>query len=128
MSQIERILVPGAISPRGPYSHAVRAGGFIHVAGQGPIDPATDQMSYGTIEHETQLTLDNIRRILEACGATPADVVRCGVFLRNGDDFPAMNKIYAAFFGDTKPARTTVEVKFVDKLMKIEIDCVAYKP
>jgi 2-iminobutanoate/2-iminopropanoate deaminase len=128
MSNIESILVPGAISPRGPYSHAVRAGGFIYVAGQGPIDPATDQMSPGTIEHETQLTLDNIRRILEACGASPADVVRCGVFLRNGDDFPAMNKIYAAFFGEHKPARTTVEVKFVDKVMKIEIDCVAYKP
>ena len=128
MAGIERMNVPAAVSPRGPYSHAVKAGGFIYVSGQGPVDPATDQMSYGTIEHETRLTLGNLLRILEACGATAADVVRCGVFLRSGDDFAAMNKVYAEFFGDNKPARTTVETKFADKQMKVEIDCVAYKP
>jgi 2-iminobutanoate/2-iminopropanoate deaminase len=128
MSSIERIIVPGAISPRGAYSHAVRAGGFLYVSGQGPADPATDLMSYGSIEQETLLTLNNIRRILEACGATSADVVRCGVFLRDANDFAAMNKVYGEFFGENKPARTTVEAKFADPHMKIEIDCVAYKP
>jgi 2-iminobutanoate/2-iminopropanoate deaminase len=127
MSSIERINIPGAVSPRGPYSHAVRAGGFIFVAGQGPIDPATDHMAYGTIQHETRLTLENIRRILEGCGASMADVVRCGVYLRDADDFAAMNKIYAEFFGEHKPARTTIECKFADKLMKVEIDCVAFR-
>jgi len=123
---IERITPPGAASPRGPYSHAVRAGGFIYVSGQGPIDPATDKMSYGTIEHETRIVLGNIKRILEGCGASMKDVVKCGVFLRNGTDFAAMNAVYAEFFGDAKPARTTVETKFADPKMLVEIDCVAY--
>jgi 2-iminobutanoate/2-iminopropanoate deaminase len=125
---IERITPQGTPAPRGPYSPAVRAGDFIFVAGQGPIDPVTQEFSYGDIQHETRLTLQNIGRILEACGASFSDVVRVGVFLRDGNDFAAMNAVYAEFFGQQKPARTTVEVKFADPQMKIEIDCVAYKP
>ena len=125
---IERIVPPGVPAPRGPYSPAVRAGGFIYVAGQGAIDPATNQFSYGDIRHETRIVLANIRRILEGCGATVNDVVKCSVFLRDGGDFAAMNEVYAEFFGQAKPARTTVESKFADPLMKVEIDCVAYKP
>jgi 2-iminobutanoate/2-iminopropanoate deaminase len=125
---IERITPPGIPAPRGPYSPAVRAGDFIFVAGQGPVDPATNQFSFGDIKHETRIVLENIRRILEGCGATMADVVRCGVFLLNGDDFGAMNEVYAEFFGDNKPARTTVETRFAVKQMKVEIDCIAYKP
>ncbi|HZO53320.1 MAG TPA: RidA family protein [Bryobacteraceae bacterium] len=123
---IERITPPGSASPRGPYSHAVRAGGFLYVSGQGPIDAATDKMSYGTIEHETRIVLGNIKRILEGCGSSMRDVVKCGVFLRHGTDFAAMNAVYAEFFGDAKPARTTVEAKFADPKMLVEIDCVAY--
>lgn len=123
---IERITPQGCATPRGPYSHAVKAGGFLYVSGQGPIDPATDKMSYGTIEHETRIVLGNIKRILEGCGSSMKDVVRCGVFLRNGTDFAAMNAVYAEFFGDAKPARTTVESKFADQQMLVEIDCVAY--
>jgi len=125
---IERISPPGVPVPRGPYSPAVRAGGFIFVAGQGPIDPETNQFSYGDIRHETRVVLNNIKRILEGCGASMNDVVRCGVFLSNGDDFQAMNEVYAEFFGDARPARTTVECKFANKQMKVEIDCVAYAP
>lgn len=124
---IERITPPGAVSPRGPYSHAVRAGNFIFVSGQGPIDPATDQLSYGTIEHETRLVLNNVKRIIEGCGATMKDVVKCNVYLRNGTDFAAMNAVYAEFFGEAKPARTTVETKFADARMLVEIDCIAYQ-
>jgi 2-iminobutanoate/2-iminopropanoate deaminase len=123
---IERITPPGSASPRGPYSHAVRAGGFLYVSGQGPIDAATDKMSHGTIEHETRIVLGNIKRILEGCGSSMRDVVKCGVFLRHGTDFAAMNAVYAEFFGDAKPARTTVEAKFADPKMLVEIDCVAY--
>jgi 2-iminobutanoate/2-iminopropanoate deaminase len=125
---IERIAPPGAPAPRGPYSPAVRAGDFIFVAGQGPVDPATQKLSYGDIQHETRLTLQNIGRILHACGASFADVVKVSVFLRDGGDFAAMNAVYAEFFGENKPARTTVEAKFADPLMKVEIDCIAYKP
>ena len=125
---IERIVSVGTPSPRGPYSPAVRAGDFIFVAGQGPVNPDTDQLSYGDIRHETRLVLGNIQRILAACGARMQDVVKCSVFLRDGNDFAAMNEVYAEFFGDAKPARTTVETKFANPVMKVEIDCIAYKP
>jgi 2-iminobutanoate/2-iminopropanoate deaminase len=125
---IERISPPGVPAPRGPYSPAVRAGGFIFVAGQGPIDPNTNKFSFGDIRHETRIVLENIRRILEGCGASMTDVVRCGVFLADGGDFAAMNEVYSEFFGEAKPARTTVECKFAVKDMKVEIDCIAYKP
>jgi enamine deaminase RidA (YjgF/YER057c/UK114 family) len=72
--------------------------------------------------------LTNIQRILEGCGATLRDVVKCSVFLADGRDFAAMNEVYAEFFGDAKPARTTVEAKFAMPQMKVEIDAIAYKP
>ena len=71
--------------------------------------------------------LSNIRRILEGCGASMADVVKCSVFLSSGKDFAAMNVVYAEFFGAAKPARTTVEAQFAVPQMKVEIDCIAYK-
>ncbi len=125
---IERITPPGSVVPRGPYSPAVRAGGFIYVSGQGPVEPSTDEYSYGDVQHETRLVLTNIRLILEGCGASMADVVKCNVYLADGGDFAAMNEIYASFFGADKPARTTIECKFANPKMKVEIDCVAYKP
>lgn len=125
---IERIYPSGSPKPRGPYSPAVRAGDFIFVAGQGPIDPVSNEFSYGDIQHETRVTLTNVQRILEAAGASMADVVKCSVFLKSGGDFDAMNSVYAEFFGEAKPARTTVEAKFANPAMKVEIDCIAYKP
>jgi 2-iminobutanoate/2-iminopropanoate deaminase len=125
---IERITPPGTPAPMGPYSPAVRAGDFLFVSGQGPVDPATQKMSYGDIQHETRIVLGNIKRILEGCGASMADVVKCSVFISNGKDFGAMNQVYAEFFDAQKPARTTVETKFADPTMKVEIDCIAYKP
>jgi 2-iminobutanoate/2-iminopropanoate deaminase len=124
---IERIFPKGTPSARGPYSPAVRAGDFIYVSGQVPIDPETDQLSTGDIHHETRLTLENIRRILEGCGATMQDVVKCSVFLLDAREFAQMNEVYKEFFGDTRPARTTVEVRFAAPI-RVEIDCVAYKP
>jgi 2-iminobutanoate/2-iminopropanoate deaminase len=125
---IQRIFPPDAPTPRGPYSPAVRAGDFIFVAGQGPIDIVTDKFSYGDIAHETRVTLGNIKRILEAAGAALADVVKVSVFLKDGNDFAAMNAVYKEFFGDHPPARTTVAVAFADPTMKVEIDCIAYRP
>jgi 2-iminobutanoate/2-iminopropanoate deaminase len=125
---IERLTPPGVPTPRGPYSPAVRAGDFLFVAGQGPIDPETNKMSYGDIQHETRLVLSNIQRILEGCGSRMEDVVKCSVFLVDGKDFAAMNEVYAEFFGNAKPARTTVEAKFASPPMKVEIDCIAYCP
>ncbi|MCS7026462.1 MAG: RidA family protein [Bryobacteraceae bacterium] len=125
---LERIYPETTPKPRGPYSPAVRAGDFIFVSGQGPVDPDTNEFSYGDIRHETRVTLRNIQRILESAGASLADVVKCSVFLRDGRDFSEMNAVYQEFFGEAKPARTTVEAKFADPQMKIEIDCIAYRP
>jgi 2-iminobutanoate/2-iminopropanoate deaminase len=127
-SSLERIVPAGSPSPRGHYSPGVRAGDFLYVSGQGPIDPATDQLSEGDVQHQTRLTLSNVQRILTAGGATLADVVKCSVFLRDIADFHKMNPVYAEFFGEHKPARTTVEAKFHQAAMLVEIDCVAYKP
>jgi 2-iminobutanoate/2-iminopropanoate deaminase len=124
---IQRLTPPGVPEPQGPYSPAVRAGDFLFVSGQGPVDPETHEFSFGTIEHETRLVLSNIQRILEGCGASMADVVKCSVFLASGKDFAAMNGVYAEFFGAAKPARTTVEAQFARPPMKVEIDCIAYK-
>jgi 2-iminobutanoate/2-iminopropanoate deaminase len=125
---IEKIIPAGGASPRGHYTPALRAGDFVYVSGQGPIDPETDQLAPGDVEFQTRLTLSNIKRILEAAGAAITDVVKCSVFLRDIAEFSKMNRAYAEFFGDHKPARTTVEAKFHQAEMLVEIDCVAYKP
>lgn len=125
---IERYLMPGAPAPRGPYSHAVRAGDFIFVSGMGPVDPKTNQFDFGDIQHETRLVLNNVRLILEGSGASMADVVQCRVFLADRADFQAMNAVYAEYFGDARPARTTIQAVLPAEGMKVEIDCVAYRP
>lgn len=122
------IRVASAPQPRGPFSHAVRAGDFLFISGQGPIDLATDQFSFGDIRYETRLTLECVRHILSACGATMEHVVKCSVFLTNPEDFPGMNEIYQEFFPTTAPARTTVQTGMVAKIMRVEIDCVAFLP
>jgi 2-iminobutanoate/2-iminopropanoate deaminase len=118
---IERISPPGAPTPRGPYSPAVRAGDFVFVSGQVPGEP-------GDIGHETRQVLSNLKRILEGCDAGLEDVVKCSVFLADGKDFAAMNAVYAEFFGEAKPARSTVVTAFAVPGIKVEIDAIAYKP
>ena len=125
---IERITVPNTPKPQGPYSEVIRAGDFLFVSGQGPIDPATNEFSFGDIRHETKLVLDNVKRIVEGCGATLADVVKCSVFLADAADFGAMNEVYASIFGGAPPTRTTVQATLVEPRMKIEVDCVVYAP
>jgi 2-iminobutanoate/2-iminopropanoate deaminase len=125
---LERITAPGAPQPRGPYSHAVRAGDFIYVSGQVAIDPKTNEFQIGTVAEETRRTLENIRSILQAAGASLEDVVKCSVFLTDVRNFAEMNEVYEEYFGKAKPARTTVQAVLPAVGVKIEIDCVAYKP
>jgi 2-iminobutanoate/2-iminopropanoate deaminase len=122
---IERILHQGAPTPRGPYASAVRAGDFIFVSGLGPVGD-DDKYVFGDIQQQTRQTLLNLCKILEDCGARLEDVVKCSVFLRDASEFPKMNEVYAEFFGTIKPARTTVEARFFQGDMRVEIDCVAY--
>jgi 2-iminobutanoate/2-iminopropanoate deaminase len=118
---IEYIFSPGSPKPRGPYTPAVRAGDFIYVAGQAVV--GTD------VKAETRQVLTNIRAVLEAAGASLSDVVRCGVFLVDGDDFEPMNEAYAEMFGETRPARSTIVVAALPlKEARVEIDAIAYKP
>lgn len=125
---IERITAAGAPEPRGPYSHAVRAGDFIYVSGQAAIDPRTNEVAIGTVAEETRLTLENVKAILSTAGAEMGDVVKCSVFLADIRDFAEMNAVYEEYFGAAKPARTTVQATLPALGIKVEIDCVAYKP
>lgn len=125
---LERITDPAAPKPRGPYSHAVRAGDFIYVSGQAAINPKTNEFEPGTVAQETKQTLENVRSILKAAGADISDVVKCSVFLTDVRDFAEMNEIYNEYFGEAKPARTTVQAILPGRSIKVEIDCVAYKP
>jgi len=126
---LELIQVAGAPKPQGPYSSAVRAGDFLYVSGQGPVDAATGAMqSEASVQDQTRLVLGHIQTILRGCGAELGDVVKCSVFLAEAIDFGAMNEVYAEVFGQHKPARTTVAAGMVADGMKVEIDCVAYCP
>jgi len=117
-----------APKPAGPYSQAIKAGEFIYVAGQGGVDPATGRFVEGGVEEQTRQTLKNIEAILRAAGSSLDDVVKVSVFLKDVRDFHAMNKVFAEFFKNPPPARTTVGVEFVVPEMLVEIDVVAYSP
>ena len=109
--------------PGGPYSPGIVAEGrFVFVAGQGPTREG--ERIVGTVEEETRLTLENVRRVLEGAGSSFADVVRVGVYLADLDDFAAMNGVYETFFPEPRPARTTIGCA-LRAGMKVEIDCVA---
>ncbi len=109
--------------PRGVYSQAIVADGFVFVAGQGPANPETNELELGDIRSETRRTLENIRAILNSAGSSLRDVVRVGVFLADIKDFEAMNSVYRKFFPVDPPARTTVGVELPK--IKVEIDCIA---
>lgn len=113
---------PGAI---GPYSQAVRVGGFVYTSGQLPIDPATGTFPEGGIEAQTRQSLSNIRAILEAAGLSMKNVVKTTVFLADMGDFAAMNTVYAEFFEAPFPARSAVAVKTLPKNALVEIEVVA---
>jgi len=109
--------------PLGVYSQAIVCDGFVFVAGQGPINPATNEMELGDIRSETRRVLLNIDAILRASGSSLRDAVRLGVFLADLADFPAMNEVFREFFPENPPARTTVGCNL--PRIKIEIDCIA---
>ena len=108
----------------GAYSDAVLSGGFLFVSGQASVDFKTSKFVLGTIEEETLRTLDNIKAIVEAAGATMEDIVKCTVHLSNIGEFDRYNKVYAAYFPGIKPARTTVQSVLAEGI-KVEIDCIA---
>jgi 2-iminobutanoate/2-iminopropanoate deaminase len=109
----------------GPYSQAIKANGMVFLSGQIPLDPATQQLVAGDVAVQTERVLQNITGILRAAGSSIAQVVKTTVFLKNMNDFAAMNEVYGRHFTDEPPARSTVEVARLPKDVLVEIDVVA---
>lgn len=109
----------------GPYSQAVRKGGFVFFSGQIPTDPSTGELVEGSIQHKTERVLENLKAVLEAAGLSLTNVVKTTVFLKNLGDFPQMNETYAKYFGTNPPARSTVEVSRLPRDVDVEIDAIA---
>lgn len=114
---------PGAI---GPYSQAVKAGNYVFVSGQLPIDPATGEFAGPCIVCQTKQSLLNIQNILEAAGLSMKNVVKTTVLMKNMDDFGEMNKVYAEFFTEDCPARAAFQVGKLPKDALVEIEAIAY--
>jgi 2-iminobutanoate/2-iminopropanoate deaminase len=121
----EVIATKNAPQAIGPYSQAIRANGFIFLSGQIPVDPATQQLVEGDVAIQTERVLRNIEGVLQAAGSSLAKVVRSGVFLKSMNDFAAMNAVYARYFPNNAPARSTVEVSRLPKDCLVEIDVIA---
>ena len=109
----------------GPYSQAVRAGGFIFASGQIPFDPATGEFVPGGIAEQTEQVLKNLTAVFAAAGVGMDQIVKTTVFLADMADFTAMNEMYARFFGDAPPARSTVQAAGLPRGARIEIDAIA---
>jgi 2-iminobutanoate/2-iminopropanoate deaminase len=109
----------------GPYSQAIKANGFIFTSGQIAIDPTTQQVVTGDVAAQTERVLRNLSEILEAAGSGLGKVVRSTVFLKDMNDFPAMNQVYGKYFTSAPPARSTVEVARLPREVLVEIDVIA---
>jgi 2-iminobutanoate/2-iminopropanoate deaminase len=114
-----------APTPIGPYSQAVKAGNLIFVAGQGCMNPSTGQMERDSIASETRQVLENVKSILAAAGATLGDVVKTTCFLADINDFQAFNAVYAEYFADQPPARTTIQAARLPGDIRVEVEAVA---
>jgi 2-iminobutanoate/2-iminopropanoate deaminase len=122
------ISTDGAPAAIGPYSQGVRTGNLIFTAGQGGLDPATGQVVSGGIKEQTARAIENLKAVLEAGGSSLGQVVKANVYLKDINDFAAMNSVYSTYFsaeGDTLPARTTVEAARLPRDLLVEIELVA---
>ena len=115
-------LAPAAL---GPYSQAIKVGNTVYCSGQIPIDPAVNAVTATTIEAQTRQAITNLRNVLEAAGSGLDKVVKTTVFISDMNNFAALNAVYAELFGDTKPARSCVEVARLPKDVMVEIEAVA---
>jgi len=121
------IVTEKAPKPIGPYSQAVIEGDLIFVSGQGCINPQTGKLELGDVRSETKRTFENLRAILQAAGSSLDDVMKCNVYLRDINDFAAMNEVYETVFAEPFPARTTIQAGALPGGIAVEIECIAKK-
>jgi 2-iminobutanoate/2-iminopropanoate deaminase len=119
------IFTENAPQPIGPYSQAVLFGNTLYVSGQIALHPATGQLVNDDIKSETRQVMNNLEQILAAANLTFVDVAKCSIFLKNMDDFAAVNEVYGEYFKKDPPARETVEVSRLPKNVNVEISCIA---
>ncbi len=123
----EVIVSPEAPAPIGPYSQAIAVGDWLFVSGQIGMSAATGEMVKGSITQETEAVMQNLRAVLAAAGSHFGQVVKCTIFIRDMNDFRAINEIYGRYFDQTPPARETVEVSKLPKGANVEISCIAMR-
>lgn len=116
-----------APKPIGPYSQAVWAGDTLFVSGQIALDPASGELIQGNIETETKAVLNNVKAILDKAGIGFSNIVKTSIFLKNMDDFAAVNVVYASYFTSDFPARETVQVSKLPKDVNVEISVIAIR-
>ncbi len=121
---MKKIIAENAPKAIGPYAHAWQSGNLIFCSGQTPLNPLTMQIEGATVSEQTTLVLTNLETVLKAAGSDRSRILKTSVFLKNFADFEKMNKAYETFFGEHKPARTTVEVSRLPKDALVEIECV----
>jgi 2-iminobutanoate/2-iminopropanoate deaminase len=124
---MKREIVTTDKAPRaiGPYSQAVRAGGFVFLSGQIPLNPISGELVAGDVRVQTERVIRNLKAVLEAAGSSLDNVVKTTVFLKDMNDFAAMNEVYTQYFGKTAPARATVQAARLPKDVSVEIDAIA---
>ncbi len=121
----EPVSTPNAPAAIGPYSQAIRAGGFLFVSGQIPLDPATGTLVQGDIAAQTHRVLKNLGAILDAAGTSFDHVVKTTVYLSDMSEFAAMNEVYATYFAAPAPARATIQAARLPRDVQVEIDLIA---
>ena len=119
------ILTDRGPKPIGPYSQAIRTNGFLYVSGQVALDPKTGEMKGTDVREQTERVFENIKGILEAAGSNLHHIVKTTVFLKDMNDFPAMNEVYTKYFTSAPPARSTVQVSRLPKDALVEIEVIA---
>lgn len=128
MSSSKQIIeTANAPAPIGPYNQAIRAGNTLYVSGQIPLDPVTGKLVSGSLEEEAHQVLKNVGAVLEAAGYGFGDVVKTSIFLRDMNDFAAVNAVYGTYFTEAEPARETVAVAGLPKNVNVEISVIAWK-
>ena len=125
MAELKTVVTDQAPDAIGPYSQGIVVHGLVFTAGQIPLDPATMELVQGDISAQTERVMQNVQGVLQAAGADLSTVVKTTVFLRDMGDFTAMNEVYGRWFGDHKPARSTVQAARLPRDVAVEIEAIA---